>query len=123
LCLGTLDLNKERKDLQDNKASHDFDDDGTGDRFYRGGEDDDVSVIGEGLTASTLTHSIQFAVKRAQEQQQMTLQQHEIALNEQIIRERNAAIREVETDIVEVNEIFQDLAVMVHEQGLQIDNI
>lgn len=24
---------------------------------------------------------------------------------------------------MEVNEIFQDLAVMVHEQGLQIDNI
>lgn len=39
------------------------------------------------------------------------------------IREREAAIRKLESDIVDVNEIFKDLAIMVHEQGDVIDSI
>jgi len=94
--ISTLDLNKERKDMQDH---HDF----APARGYEAAEQD--------------------ARARYQQQQEQTVVLAETALNEQIMRERNAAIREVETDILEVNEIFQDLAVMVHEQGLQVDNI
>lgn len=39
------------------------------------------------------------------------------------LREREQAIRKIESDIVEVNQIFKDLASMVHEQGETIDSI
>lgn len=47
--------------------------------------------------------------------------EEEIDLNE--LQEREVAIRKIETDIVEVNQIFKDLATMVHEQGDVIDSI
>jgi len=43
--------------------------------------------------------------------------------HEQIIRERHEGIKEIETKVVELNEMFRDLAVMVDEQGIEIDNI
>lgn len=39
------------------------------------------------------------------------------------LREREAALRKLENDIVDVNMIFKDLAVMVHDQGEIIDSI
>lgn len=39
------------------------------------------------------------------------------------LREREAALRKLENDIVDVNMIFKDLAVMVHEQGDIVDSI
>lgn len=39
------------------------------------------------------------------------------------IQEREQAIRQLETDIVGVNQIFKDLASMVHEQGDMVDSI
>lgn len=47
--------------------------------------------------------------------------EEELDLNE--LREREQAIHKIETDIVEVNQIFKDLATMVHEQGEVIDSI
>jgi len=41
----------------------------------------------------------------------------------QMIQEREHALRQLESDIVDVNQIFKDLAVMVHEQGEMIDSI
>ncbi|XP_065578179.1 syntaxin-12-like [Artemia franciscana] len=41
----------------------------------------------------------------------------------EILRERERAIRQLESDIVDVNTIFKDLATMVHEQGEMIDSI
>lgn len=40
-----------------------------------------------------------------------------------LIREREDQIRELESDVLDVNEIFRDLAAMIHEQGEQIDTI
>ncbi|CAG0902872.1 unnamed protein product, partial [Darwinula stevensoni] len=40
-----------------------------------------------------------------------------------ILEEREAAIRQLEDDITNVNDIFKDLACMVHEQGEVIDTI
>jgi len=41
----------------------------------------------------------------------------------QMIREREQALQQLESDILDVNQIFKDLAVMVHEQGEMIDSI
>lgn len=42
---------------------------------------------------------------------------NEIVFNEAIIEERDQGIKEVQQQIGEVNEIFKDLAVLVHDQG------
>ncbi|KAM8826459.1 syntaxin-7 isoform 1-T2 [Synchiropus picturatus] len=40
-----------------------------------------------------------------------------------LIQERELAIRQLESDIVDINDIFKDLGMMVHEQGDMIDSI
>lgn len=40
--------------------------------------------------------------------------------NEAVIEEREQGIREIHQQIGEVNEIFKDLAVLVHEQGYML---
>ncbi|XP_056437560.1 syntaxin-7 [Gadus chalcogrammus] len=40
-----------------------------------------------------------------------------------LIQERETAIRALESDIVDINDIFKDLGLMVHEQGDMIDSI
>ncbi|XP_030578323.1 syntaxin-7-like isoform X2 [Archocentrus centrarchus] len=40
-----------------------------------------------------------------------------------LIYERESAIRQLEADIVDINDIFKDLGMMVHEQGDMIDSI
>lgn len=44
----------------------------------------------------------------------------EILLNEAIIEEREQGIEEIQHQITEVNEIFKDLAVLIHGQGEMI---
>lgn len=46
--------------------------------------------------------------------------EHEILLNEAIIEEREQGIMEIQQQIGEVNEMFKDLALMVHEQGIML---
>lgn len=53
----------------------------------------------------------------------MVMVGNEIAFNEAIIEEREQGIRDIEEQIGEANEIFKDLAVLVHEQGVVIDDI
>lgn len=52
--------------------------------------------------------------------QEILLLDNEIAFNEAIIEEREQGLREIEEQIGEANEIFKDLAVLVHEQGVVI---
>ncbi|XP_071335007.1 syntaxin-7 isoform X2 [Trachinotus anak] len=40
-----------------------------------------------------------------------------------LIQERESAIRQLESDIIDINDIFKDLGMMVHEQGDMIDSI
>jgi len=54
-----------------------------------------------------------------QQQQQEQISQEEL----QEVQERQTAIRQLESDIVDVNMIFKDLATMVHEQGELVDSI
>lgn len=55
--------------------------------------------------------------------QEVLLLDNEIVFNEAIIEEREQGIQEIQHQIGEVNEIFKDLAVLVHEQGVMIDDI
>lgn len=59
----------------------------------------------------------------AQRSQDFVLLENEVVFNEAVIEEREQGIREIHQQIGEVNEIFKDLAVLVHEQGYQIDDI
>ncbi|XP_066555315.1 syntaxin-7 isoform X2 [Amia ocellicauda] len=40
-----------------------------------------------------------------------------------LIKERETTIRQLESDILDINEIFKDLGMMIHEQGDTIDSI
>lgn len=55
-------------------------------------------------------------------QNQMAMQLEDEA-NLELLLEREQAIHQIENDIVEVNQIFKDLAIMVHDQGTMIDSI
>lgn len=48
---------------------------------------------------------------------------NEIGFNEAIIEEREQGIKDIEEQIGEASEIFRDLAVLVHEQGVVIGEI
>ncbi|CAK7356085.1 unnamed protein product [Dovyalis caffra] len=65
----------------------------------------------------------QRAVLVESRRQEVLLLDNEIAFNEAIIEEREQGIHEIQQQIGEVNEIFKDLAVLVHEQGAMIDDI
>jgi septal ring factor EnvC (AmiA/AmiB activator) len=66
----------------------------------------------EGVSSSSLAPG--------QSKTQMLLQE-EYDLDQ--LRERERAVRQLESDIVDVNTIFKDLATMVHEQGELVDSI
>ncbi|KAF8364544.1 hypothetical protein HHK36_033485 [Tetracentron sinense] len=55
--------------------------------------------------------------------QEVLLLDSELVFNEAIIEERELGIQEIQQQIGEVNEIFKDLAVLVHGQGAMIDDI
>ncbi|GJV76815.1 syntaxin-22-like protein [Tanacetum coccineum] len=55
--------------------------------------------------------------------QEVLLLDNEVSFNEAIIEERDQGIQEIQNQIGEVNEVFKDLAVLVHEQGTMIDDI
>lgn len=56
-----------------------------------------------------------------QQQQAVLPMEQEVDLR--ALRERDEQLRELETNIVEVNELFKDVAKLVHEQGGIIDSI
>ncbi|XP_060639965.2 syntaxin-12 [Anolis sagrei] len=61
-----------------------------------------------------------------EEWNQMQSQEEYEAITEQdleLIKERETAIRKIEADILDVNQIFKDLAMMIHDQGDMIDSI
>lgn len=55
--------------------------------------------------------------------QELLLLDNEIVFNEAIIEEREQGIQEIQQQIGEVNEIFKDLALLVHDQGTEFDDI
>ncbi|CAK7348115.1 unnamed protein product [Dovyalis caffra] len=79
------------------------------------------SGSGEHLVASMDQDNQPFL--REQRRQELMLMNNEIAFNEAILEEREQGIRDIEAQIGEANEIFKDLAVLVHDQGVVIDDI
>lgn len=59
-----------------------------------------------------------------QEQDQLRLaSQDEVDFQESLIIERESEIRNIEQSVGELNELFRDVAHIVHEQGGQLDTI
>lgn len=58
-----------------------------------------------------------------QEQAPRLANQDEVDFQESLIIERESEIRNIETSVSELNELFVDVAHMVHEQGTNLDTI
>lgn len=58
-----------------------------------------------------------------QEQQPRLADQNEVDFQENLIIERESEIRNIEQSVGELNELFRDVAHMVHEQGGSLDVI
>jgi len=56
-----------------------------------------------------------------QQKRQQMLMQEEYDMEQ--LQERERSIRQLESDILDVNTIFKDLATLVHDQGEMIDSI
>lgn len=62
--------------------------------------------------------------QQLQEQEQLRLaDQGEVDFQESLIIERESEIRNIEQSVGELNELFRDVAHMVHEQGQSLDMI
>ncbi|KAH7057500.1 t-SNARE [Linnemannia elongata] len=59
----------------------------------------------------------------SQRRMQLIVVDNELEYNESMIVQREEEIREIESGITELNEIFRDLGTMVHEQGSMLDSI
>mmetsp|Transcript_30600 Transcript_30600/g.49269 ORF Transcript_30600/g.49269 Transcript_30600/m.49269 type:complete len:295 (-) Transcript_30600:193-1077(-) len=68
-------------------------------------------------------YSEQQALLVESRRQELMHTEGEMEFNNALIEEREAGILEIQQQIGEVNEIFQDLAVLVNEQGQMIDDI
>lgn len=62
-------------------------------------------------------HGVQMVVERE------PINNEEFAYQQNLIRQRDQEISNIEDGIVELNEIFKDLGAVVQEQGLLVDNI
>ncbi|OVA09718.1 Target SNARE coiled-coil domain [Macleaya cordata] len=60
---------------------------------------------------------------RDQKRLEVVMLGNEVAFNEAIIEEREQGIRDIQEEIGQANEIFRDLAVLVHGQSVVIDDI
>lgn len=59
----------------------------------------------------------------AQQRQQLVEREAQIRFNDVLIEERDRAVQTINSQIGEVHQIFQDLAVLVSDQGAQLDDI
>lgn len=61
--------------------------------------------------------------QQLQQQQPILAGQSEVDFQESLIIERESEIRNIEQSVGELNELFRDVAHMVHEQGTNLDII
>ncbi|KAI8599323.1 t-SNARE [Dissophora ornata] len=62
-------------------------------------------------------------INDTQRRMQLMVVDNELEYNESLIVQREEEIREIESGITELNEIFRDLGTMVNEQGSMLDSI
>ncbi|KAK3216420.1 hypothetical protein GRF29_8g3262615 [Pseudopithomyces chartarum] len=65
----------------------------------------------------------EFEQQQQQQEQLRLANQDDVDFQEQLIIERESEIRNIEQSVGELNELFRDVAHMVHEQGAQLDII
>jgi len=66
----------------------------------------------------------QESLLQSDEQRQQAIRMDDmIQYNENLIAERSKDVQSIERDVMEINAIFKDLAVMVNDQGAKIDQI
>jgi len=58
-----------------------------------------------------------------EERQHIVRMDNMIQFNENLIAERDEDVKQIEKDVLEINEIFRDLSVMVQDQGTKINQI
>ncbi|KAI3432200.1 uncharacterized protein J3R85_007611 [Psidium guajava] len=102
-------------------------------RLAAKGESTFASFVPREFVPSSYTaQEVEISPSRSSEQQSLLLEpkrqevvqlDNEIIFNEAIIEEREQGIQEIQQQINEVHEIFEDLAVLVREQGVVIDDI
>lgn len=63
------------------------------------------------------------ALLQQQQQVEVRALDNAITFNESLIEERDHSIAEIQQQIGEVNEMFQDLAVLIHDQGQQLQTV
>lgn len=75
------------------------------------------------LSAAERAEEEQQALLESRRKQELMFVENALTFNEAIIEERDAAITEIAGQIGEVHQIFQDLAVLVNDQGEALDDI
>ncbi|CAF3465104.1 unnamed protein product [Rotaria socialis] len=81
-----------------------------------------ISFRQQGISDSPFADDFVSAPTQDQLQKQVVLPMEQ-EVDMRSLRERDEQLRELETNIVEVNELFKDVAKLVHEQGTVIDSI
>ncbi len=92
----------------------------SGSRGTYGAYDEEMNREAVGHSDSEQQSLLQSTRGRRQE---LVRDEGEMEFNNALIEEREQGILEIQQQIGEVNEIFQDLAVLVNEQGQMIDDI
>ncbi|GAX77250.1 hypothetical protein CEUSTIGMA_g4696.t1 [Chlamydomonas eustigma] len=88
-----------------------------------------ASHLGAGSPLLDIEHGIKDeelekkALLQQQQNRQSALLNNAIEFNEALIEERDQGIQEIARQIGEVNEMFQDLAVLINDQGTQVQTI
>jgi len=80
----------------------------------------------EGLyahTPSVADEDYHTLLARQREEQELVTLQDETDFQDAIIYEREKEIKEIQVQMIQVNEIFKDLAKLVEDQGEMVDNI
>ncbi|KNA20486.1 hypothetical protein SOVF_052060 [Spinacia oleracea] len=78
---------------------------------------------GDAEETSSFQRQEQQALFSESRRQEVVHLDNELIFNEAVIEERENGIQEIQQQIGEVNEIFKDLAVLVSDQGVIIDDI
>ncbi len=63
-------------------------------------------------------------LERAAEERHQKLQElKEVEFEQQMLKEREQRIQQIESDMIDVNQIMKELSAMVHEQGEHISKV
>ena len=74
-------------------------------------------------TTAQTTHAVPTHAVPTQQTQAVHTLHHELEANEAVIRDRDAALAQISSQIGDVHQIFVDLAGLVSDQGGQVDDI